>query len=208
MPIRLLLHRVLVAEVRLDRSLHDPHRPDPLSQLTLRAGKGRKPFAIHRHLLATKVPYFTDLFSREPTPGLNKLTFDELDEYGFAIFVRWLYGGELNGPKDFHSLTHYLALYCLALRFGVEDLQNECECSRRDFTNGTTDGNSNRSRSPILPSAQHDCTCLSPGIHLQLHRDAEPHEELSHRYSGLSLSLRASTESWRLSQRFTQECHC
>ena len=50
--------------------------------------------------------------------------FPDLDEFAFALFVRWLYGGTLHGPTDFHSMNHYVCLYCLANRFQVEELKN------------------------------------------------------------------------------------
>lgn len=53
------------------------------------------------------------------------MSFPDLDEFAFALFVRWLYGAMLNGPSSYHSMQQYLALYILALRFKIERLQNE-----------------------------------------------------------------------------------
>jgi len=57
-------------------------------------------------------------------PKQRELTFEDMDEYAAALFVRWLYGGELHGPSDFHSFQHYLALYVLSQQFEVEALAN------------------------------------------------------------------------------------
>lgn len=98
---------------------------DPLLTATLRAGPNLKDFQVHRHILIDKVPYFAELMQNENGhPTEEQLSFPELDEYGFGLLVRWLYGGKLHGPADFHGLTHYLALYCLAVRFGVEAVQD------------------------------------------------------------------------------------
>jgi len=95
--------------------------------IVIHAGKDKQTFSVHRHLLVTKVPYFTDLFAARSTPDNEALTFEELDEFGFALFVRWLYGGALHGPRDFHTFQHYLSLYIVAWKFGNEVLQNEGE---------------------------------------------------------------------------------
>lgn len=79
---------------------------------------------MHKDLLVTKTPYFGRLFAFNAVPSPEELTFADLDEYGFALFVRWLYGGQLYGPRDFHSMQHYLSLYVLAHRFDVEPLCN------------------------------------------------------------------------------------
>ncbi|GAB7358864.1 hypothetical protein MBLNU230_g4087t1 [Neophaeotheca triangularis] len=56
---------------------------------------------------------------------IEKTTFSDLDEFGFTLFVKWLYGGGLHGPNDFHSTGHYICLYVIAYRFESEVLQNE-----------------------------------------------------------------------------------
>ncbi|KAF2221887.1 hypothetical protein BDZ85DRAFT_283025 [Elsinoe ampelina] len=100
---------VLVASVHLHHNAASPahQHADPLSLVNLYAGKNKKLFSIHRHLLVTKVPYFHEMFSHDAAPGVSRLTFENLDEYAFAFF------------------QHYLGLYVLALKFNVESLQNE-----------------------------------------------------------------------------------
>lgn len=98
--------------------------PDDLAQTTFFAGASRKPFRAHNHLLIKKVPHFRMLLSSKNPPTKEQLTFESLDEFAAAIFVRWLYGGELYGPRDFHSMHHYLALYVLAFTWDIEDLCN------------------------------------------------------------------------------------
>ncbi|PNS20356.1 hypothetical protein CAC42_5806 [Sphaceloma murrayae] len=102
---------VLVASVHLQHaqlaSSPAHQHDDPLSMIDLYAGKNKKHFSVHRHLLVIKVPHFHSLFSHDTSPSPGRLTFEDLDEYGFALF------------------QHYLSLYVLAHRFGVESLQNE-----------------------------------------------------------------------------------
>lgn len=92
----------------------------------LRSGQTAKPFYVHKELLITRSPYFRDVFaSQAPGAELNPLSFPDLDEFAFALFVRWLYGAMLNGPSDYHSMQHYISLYVLALHFRIERLCNE-----------------------------------------------------------------------------------
>jgi hypothetical protein len=93
---------------------------------TLLAGQSGKAFTVHTDLLCQRSPYFKALFS---TAGKAKapsqtLSFPDLDEFAFALFVRWLYGAMLSGPSDFHTMQHYLCLYVLASRFQIGKLQN------------------------------------------------------------------------------------
>jgi len=101
-----------------------PSSPSPLTIITLHAGKSHKAFEVHRYSLTSKSPYFTSLFAHNHSPSDEQLVFEDLDEYGFALFVRWVYGGVLQGPHDFHSFQHYLSLYVLAHRFDIEPLCN------------------------------------------------------------------------------------
>ncbi|GAM82668.1 hypothetical protein ANO11243_006500 [Dothideomycetidae sp. 11243] len=95
------------------------------------------------------------------TPDADQLTFLTLDEYGFALFVRWLYGGTLHGPKDFAGFTHYLALYCLAIRFGVEDLQDEAPAFRIEYVYTFTPG-PNAMRNFLITTAAYRSLCDTP----------------------------------------------
>ncbi|KAK8219009.1 hypothetical protein IWZ01DRAFT_406624, partial [Phyllosticta capitalensis] len=76
--------------------------------------------------LINRSPYFRSLLanpsSSTPSP---KASFPDLDEFAFALFVRWLYGAALHGPSDYASMQHYLCLYVLARRFRIERLQND-----------------------------------------------------------------------------------
>ncbi|PSK60685.1 hypothetical protein B9Z65_835 [Elsinoe australis] len=102
---------VLVASIHMEHNMHAAcpahQHADPLALIDLYSGKNKKHFPVHRHLLVTKIPYFHNLFSHDTSPGPNRLTFEDLDEYGFALF------------------QHYLSLYVLALKFGIESLQND-----------------------------------------------------------------------------------
>ena len=100
----------------------------------IRAGEVQKSFKIHTDLLVAKSPYFADMQKPEVTTTTNlqktngrlpgPLSFPKLDEFAFAVFVRWIYGGHLHGPDDFHSMNHYLGLYVLAQEFQIEELEN------------------------------------------------------------------------------------
>ncbi|OJD31692.1 btb poz-like protein [Diplodia corticola] len=90
------------------------------------AGYTGKSFKVHTDLLKSRSPYFADLFSVSiPTGPASALSFPDLDEFAFALFVRWLYGADLRGPNDFHSMQHYMCLYVLATRFQIERLRND-----------------------------------------------------------------------------------
>ncbi|KAK7542144.1 uncharacterized protein J3D65DRAFT_664565 [Phyllosticta citribraziliensis] len=92
----------------------------------LLAGQTGKPFRVHRDLLINKSPYFRTLLSAPSSSSTSpKASFPDLDEFAFALFVRWLYGATLRGPSDYASMQHYLCLYVLARRFRIERLQND-----------------------------------------------------------------------------------
>lgn len=55
------------------------------------------------------------------------MAFEDLDEFAFNLFADWLYSIKLKGPTSFHSLHHYLSLYCIAFKWDVESLCNDCK---------------------------------------------------------------------------------
>ena len=68
----------------------------------------------------------SDAKKRETNPLAGPFSFPEFDEYAVALLTRWLHDpNNLPGPHDFHSLNHYLCLYALAQRFGIERLKNQ-----------------------------------------------------------------------------------
>jgi hypothetical protein len=91
---------------------------------TLLAGRSGKPFTVHTKLLKDNSQYFRDP-SNFPSGKLDSLAFPHLDEFSVALFVRYLYGAHLNMPTDFHSMQHYISLYCLAVKFQVQKLADE-----------------------------------------------------------------------------------
>ncbi|KIW07736.1 uncharacterized protein PV09_01666 [Verruconis gallopava] len=110
------------------------------SMTTILAGESGKPFKILTDLLTSRSPYFRELFgtparrhsmtnfpiTRElPEASDATLAFPELNEFAFALFNMWLYGGQLSGPSNCHTVQHYLGLYVLATRFQIEKLENE-----------------------------------------------------------------------------------
>lgn len=115
------------------------------NQTTLLAGSRLDPFYADTATLISVSPYFTnmakfndestqhhpDLSSpytkkHEPNPLAGPFSFPEFDEFAMAMFTKWLRDEHcLRGPHDFHSLNHYLNIYALARRFGIESLQNQ-----------------------------------------------------------------------------------
>ncbi|KAF1354998.1 hypothetical protein BDV97DRAFT_395393 [Delphinella strobiligena] len=116
--------QTLISSIHAENPGQKAPSASELQQTTFFAGPSQKPFKAHNHLLLHKVPYFRKLLSSKTPPTKEQLTFANLDEFGAAIFVRWLYGGKLHGPTDFHSMHHYLGLYVLAFTWDVEDLCN------------------------------------------------------------------------------------
>lgn len=47
-----------------------------------------------------------------------------MNEFAFALFVRWIDGQKLSGPNDFYTLNHYIHLYNMGCEFKSEELQN------------------------------------------------------------------------------------
>ncbi|KAK7550898.1 hypothetical protein IWX49DRAFT_498606, partial [Phyllosticta citricarpa] len=76
--------------------------------------------------LINRSSYFRNLLSSTSAAATSpKASFPDLDEFAFALFVRWLYGASLRGPSDYASMQHYPCLYVLARRFRIERLQND-----------------------------------------------------------------------------------
>jgi hypothetical protein len=104
------------------------------SLTTLYVGKNRKPAHIPTAILKEKSPYFRRALADDSkTPSMEQTSFDDIDEFGMALFMHWLSDhGRLRGPHDFHSLAHYLSLYVLAKKFEVEELENQSKPSLAD----------------------------------------------------------------------------
>jgi len=105
--------------------LHAPESqlPAVLQTVVLVAGKSKKGFHVRKMVLLSKVPYFRRFFAKG-WPSQDELTFDDIEEFGMALFVRWLETDHLHGPSDFHSFQHYLTLYAMGQRFDQEALCN------------------------------------------------------------------------------------
>lgn len=96
-------------------------------------GATSKVFDIHTDLLVSKSPFFATMGKPDILTTTNMttnpqlrgpFTYEQLDEFAFTLFVRWMYDGKLQGPTDFHSLHHYLGLYIIATDFQIEALKN------------------------------------------------------------------------------------
>ena len=118
---------------------------DTQNTTVLLAGTKLEPFYADTAILKTISPYFTNLahFNDESSqhhpdlsspyskkadanPLAGPFSFPEFDEFAVALFTKWLHDEKcLHGPHDFHSLNHYLCLYALGRRFGIESLQNQ-----------------------------------------------------------------------------------
>lgn len=112
-----------------DRTLHQPDIHKGL--VDLYAGRSHRQFTFPVHRLLEASPYFTKLLAEneghDGSQGVpEQETYEDVDEFVMALFHRWLEdGGRLAGPSDFHSTQHYLGLYILARKFGIEKLENQ-----------------------------------------------------------------------------------
>lgn len=104
-------------------------QPDFLKQVVtqpdttiLYAGSARKPYSVLTSVLIKQSPYVTRLLAKNQ--DVEQLACPDIDEFGMAMFVHWIKGGKVDGPTDFHSFAHFLGLYCAAIKFEVEALQN------------------------------------------------------------------------------------
>ena len=122
---------MLVASIHADNPGSKTPAPEDIPTTVLRAGATHKKFSIPNSLLTSKVPFFNKLLSTKPSPTEDQLTFEDLDEFAFALFSRWVHGGKLQGPHDFHSVQHYLCLYVIGQRWDVEALCNDSEFTLR-----------------------------------------------------------------------------
>ncbi|GAB7351606.1 hypothetical protein MBLNU459_g2225t1 [Dothideomycetes sp. NU459] len=100
-------------------------KSEDLPKTAIIVGADGKKYEIHTYLLTSKVPFFNKLLNSRHAVTDKDLVFAELDDFGFALFTRWIYGGKLYGPKSFHSLQHYLCLYCMAHKWDIESLCND-----------------------------------------------------------------------------------
>lgn len=95
--------------------------------LRIVVGHSKKAFAIRSDLLTERSEYFRRLVS---TPSLmhasyKPISFPDFDELSFTLFGHWLCGKVLPSPHDFHTLQHYLGLYCISRTLEIEALSNE-----------------------------------------------------------------------------------
>ncbi len=91
--------------------------------LEIRAGPSAKPFTVHTELLTNRSPHFHSLLATTSnTPTI--LSFPDIPDPVFALFVRWLYTHPLPSPANYHTLNHHLTLYVLGVRFAIEPLRN------------------------------------------------------------------------------------
>jgi len=82
----------------------------PSTNITiLHAGSSLKAFNVHTSLLISRSPMFRDLFIEKPQlmktgkKRIEELTFREIDEFAFALFIRYKYLGEISKVKAYFS---------------------------------------------------------------------------------------------------------
>lgn len=100
-----------------------------------RIGQSQKNFWLHSVILADRSPHFKAFLVpimrqyHETGQAVGEydgdFSYPNFDELSFALFVSWCRGAKLDGPKDFHSLNHYVCLYLIAEAFQIEYLQNK-----------------------------------------------------------------------------------
>jgi hypothetical protein len=130
---------MLVASIHADNPGRKTPTPEDIPVTVLRAGVTHKKFPVPTHLLTGKVPFFKKLLSTTPSPTEDQLTFDDFDEFSFALLSRWLHGGKLQGPYDFHSVQHYLGLYVIGQTWDIEALCNDSKYTSRSIEYAPTD---------------------------------------------------------------------
>jgi len=123
------LHKTVKSTVvrRASESSSD-HEFGPKIYKTFLIGASRQPQQVSTHLLMAKSPYFARLFAGKPSA--DNLPYPDVDDFAFKIWQRWLNTGKMGnltgtGAEDFHALTHFLGVYCLAVRWEMEALQNQ-----------------------------------------------------------------------------------
>lgn len=123
------LHKTVQSTpVRRASGSSEANGSSPKSYKTFLIGAARQPQQVSTHLLMTKSPYFARLFAGKPSA--DNLPYPDIDDFAFKIWQRWLTTGKLGslsgtGAEDFHALTHFLSVYCLAVRWEMEALQNQ-----------------------------------------------------------------------------------
>jgi len=96
-----------------------------MSTTLIIVGRTAKTFTVHNERLKTRSPQFAKYLAHEFSSSEPYVArFPELNEFSFALFVRYIYGAKLSGPSDFHTMQHYVGLYCLARQFEIEPLAN------------------------------------------------------------------------------------
>ncbi|ESZ96802.1 hypothetical protein SBOR_2803 [Sclerotinia borealis F-4128] len=111
---------------------HAHQAPDPHSQMVeLDVGSvthNRRTFLIHKLLLCTRVPYFSQLLQHHATETpTNSLRLPHQEPISFALFIDWLYNAHYACINPAHGKIAYtirLRLYCLATDFQLPDFMD------------------------------------------------------------------------------------
>ena len=114
-------------KLTFQQTLIRPATQHTTNTTTLYASHTHKPFVFVTKQLKEKLPFFKKLLTETPEPLPEQTTFDDTaaDDASMALLQHWVSGSKaLHGPTDFHSISHYLALYALAMKFQSEPLEN------------------------------------------------------------------------------------
>lgn len=178
------------------------HKPDARKGVvTLYAGRGHKRFDFMTAQLAANSLYFKKLFAEDEghdgsLGAAGQETFEDADEFSMALMKHWIENrGKLAGPHDFHSLQHYLGLYCLAKKFEMEVLENQGLMSFSWSRMWTDEFDSDGPYPLVLRSREDDSTGLSSRVRVHVYSLAEPDAEILGVYCRLPRTLRTAFRS-------------
>ncbi|KAJ9611436.1 hypothetical protein H2200_004620 [Cladophialophora chaetospira] len=109
--------------------------------VTVHVGPKRKCFYLHRNLICERSPFMEKCLSKNrfSEGDKNELYLPEDDPKAFAIVVDWIYRGKLPGmtPGGGFDVIDMSSAYCMADKFGMEELQNGImDCVRASFRIG------------------------------------------------------------------------
>ena len=96
--------------------------------MTVFVGPKRKKFYLHRELICERSPFMEKCFkkNRFGEGDKNELHLPEDDVKAFSIIVDWIYRNRLPSRNDpQYDLSDMSAAYCMADKFGMEELVND-----------------------------------------------------------------------------------
>lgn len=111
--------------------------------VTVLVGPKRKRFYLHRDLICQRSPFMEKCLSKNrfSEGDKNELYLPEDDPKAFSVLVEWIYRGRLPGivtpgsaSVGYVDVVDMSAAYCMADKFGMEELQNGImDCVRASY---------------------------------------------------------------------------